>query len=184
MVFSKQLDDPSTPKKYGCAIVVPCKASVNSVEDLVEEARHLWQAEGGEKCSISAKWGCVALLENRERPMPDDLRDGWTNRFSQERRYGALNSARGEATVVDEGGFLTTSWPGTDDDLGVDVLLATATDPTIIRGDYPSAQEIAAAWNRHEGEDYKRYVRYFCQNRDCGIRTFQDSDIETILRSP
>ncbi len=186
MVFSKQLDDSSMPDKYGRAIVVPCKALVNGVEDLVEEAQHLWQAEGGKEGSISAKWGCVALLENPEPPLRDDLRDGWTKRFRQDRRYGALNSARGEATVVDEEGFLTSSWPRTDDgsDLEVDVLLATVTDPTIIRGDYPSAREIAAAWNAHEGEDYERYVQYFRQNRLCGIRTFQDSKIKKLLRSP
>ena len=186
MVFSKQLDDPNKPDGYGRAIVLACRAPVTSAVDLVEEAQHLWQAERGKEGSISAKWGCVALLENPERPVPNDLRTGWTKRFQQEARYGALNSARGEATVVDEGGFLTTSWPRTDDDspLGVDLLVATATDPTIIRGDYPSAREIAAAWNAHEGEDYERHVRYFRQNRGSGIQTFQDDDIKKLLRAP
>ena len=186
MVFSKQLDEPNMPDKYGYAIVVPCKTPVNGVEDLVSEARHLWQAEGGKKGGISAKWGCVALLENPRHPIPDVLRTGWTKHVRREPHYGALNSARGEATVVDEEGFLTTSWPRTDDDsdLGVDVLLATATDPTIIRGDYPSAREIAAAWNAHEGDDHEHYVRYFRQNRQCEIWTCQDSKIEKLLRLP
>ena len=184
MVFSKQLDAPDTPDKCGRAIVVPCQAPVNSVGDLVTEAQCLWRAEGGKERSISAKWGCVALLEHPKRPMPDDMRAGWTN-VQREQRYGALNSARGEASVIDAEGFLTISWPKTDDDsdLAVDVLLATATDPTLIRGDYPSAREIAAAWNAHEGEDYERYVQYFRENRDCGIRTFQDGEIEKRLRS-
>ena len=186
MVFSKQLDDPNLPDQYGRAIVLACQARETSVLGLVEEARHLWRAEGGKKDSISAKWGCVALLENPQRPLPDDLRTGWTEHFQREARYEALNSARGEATVVDESGFLTISWPRTDDDsaLGVDVLVATATDPTVIRGAYPSAREIAAAWNAHEGKDYQRHVRYFRQNRDCGIRTFQDDDIAKLLRAP
>lgn len=185
MVFSKQLDDPNKPDKYGRAIVLACRAPVTRAVDLVEEAQHLWRAEGGKEGSISAKWGCVALLENPERPVPDDLRTDWTKRFQQE-ALGALNSARGEATVVDKRGFLKISWPRTDDDsaLGVDVLVATATDPTIIRGDYPSAREVAAAWNAHEGKDYERHVRYFRQNRDCGIQTFQDDDIEKLLRTP
>ena len=185
MVFSKQLDAPGTPDRCGRAIVVPCKAPVNGVDDLVKEAQHLWQAEGGREGSISATWGCVALLEHPKRPMPDDLRAGWTKYVQREQRYGALNSARDEASVVDAEGFLTVSWPRTDDDsdLAVDVLLATATDPTLIRDDYPSAREIAAAWNAHEGTDYKRYVQYFHKNRDCEIRTFQDGEIERLLRS-
>ena len=184
MVFSKLLDAPGTLDRCR-AIVVPCKAPVNGVDDLVTEAQCLWQAEGGKERSISAKWGSVALLEHPKRPMPDDMRASWTN-CVQEQRYGALNSARGEASVIDEEGFLTISWPKTDDDsdLAVDVLLATATDPTLIRGDYPSAWEIAAAWNAHEGEDYKCYVQYFNKNREHRIRTFQDDDIKKFLRAP
>lgn len=186
MVFSRQLDAPGTPDKRGCAIVAPCQTPVNSVDDLVTEAQHLWQAESGKERSISAKWGCVALLEHPKRPMPDDLRAGWTKHVQQEQHYGALNSARGEATVVDEEGFLTISWPRAvdDSDIEVDALLATATDPTLTRGDYPSAREIAAAWNAHEGEDYKLYVQYFHKNRDRKIWTFQDDDINKFLRAP
>ena len=188
IVFSKLLDAPGTLDRCR-AIVVPCKAPVNGMDDLVTEAQHLWQAEqaeGGTQRSISAKWGCVALLEHPKRPMPDDMRAGWTNYVQREQRYGALNSARGEASVVDEEGFLMISWPKTDDDsdLAVDVLLATATDPTLIRGDYPSAREIAAAWNAHDGEDYKRYVQYFNKNREHRIQTFQDDDIKKFLRAP
>ena len=186
MVFSKQLDDPSMPDKYGWAFAVPCKAPVNSVDDLVAEARHLWHAEGGKEGRISANWGCVALLENPRRPIPDDVRTGWTKHVLQEPRYGALNTARGEASVVDESGFLTTSWPRTkdDSDLGVDALLATATDPTIIRGDYPSTREIAAAWNAHDGNNFEHYVRYFRKNKLWEIKTFQDGEIAKALRSP
>ena len=180
MVFSKQLDNVPG----GRAIVIRLRMPVNGIDDLMTEARRLWGAEGGKQGRISASWGCVALLENPRHPIPDDLRIGWTEHVQQERSYGALNSAKGEASVVDESGFLTTSWPITDDDsdLGVDALLATPTDPTIIRGDYPSAREIAAAWNAHDDENYERYVRYYRQNRRCGIWTFQDRDIEKALR--
>ena len=117
--------------------------------------------------------------------MPDDLRAGWTKHVQQEQHYGALSSARGEASVVDDKGFLTIAWPRAvdDSDVEVDVLLATATDPTLIRGDYPSAREIAAAWNAHKGEDYEYYVQYFRENRHCEIWTFQDGEIEERLRS-
>ena len=164
MVFSRQLDDPNTPRKDCCAFVVPCKTLVNSLEDLVDEARRLWRAEADVKNGrISATWGCVALLENPKGNLSDDLRNGWTTRFLEEPPHGALSSARGEASVVDDKGFLTIAWPRAvdDSDIEVDALLATATDQTLIRGDYPSAREIAAAWNAHEGEDYERYVQYF-----------------------
>lgn len=181
MVFSKKLDMPG---RRGWAFVVPCKARVNSVDDLVTEAQHLWRAEGGEKGRISARWGCVALLENPQHPIPD-VRAGWTKHVQQEPAYRALNSAAGEAPVVDDGGILTISWPKTDGDSdleGFDALLATATDPTLVRGDYPAAQEIAAAWNAHDGDDYERYVRYFRENRRSEIETFQDGDIEKALQ--
>ncbi len=186
MVFSRQLDDPNTPRKDCCAFVAPCKTPVNSLEDLVDEARRLWRAEADvENDRISATWGCVALLENPKGNLSDDLRNGWTTRFLEEPRHGALSSARDEASVVDDKGFLTIAWPRAVDesDIEVDALLATATDPTLIRGDYPSAREIAAAWNSHEGEDYKCYVQYFHKNRDCKIWTFQDAEIERRLRS-
>lgn len=93
MVLSKQLDSPSMRDKCGCAIVVPCKTPVNGVEDLITEAQHPWHAEGGKADSISAAWGCVALLEDPERPMPDDRRDGWTKHFVQGEHHGALNTA-------------------------------------------------------------------------------------------
>ena len=189
MVFSRQLDDSSMPDKYGSAIVVPCKAPVNNVDDLVEEARCLWHAEEKrEKDRISANWSCVAVLENPEHPIPDDLRAGWREHVQQKPScYGKLKSATGEATVVDEEGFLKISWPRTVtdnvSDLGVNALLATATNPTIVEGNYPSAQKIAAAWNAHEGEDYRYYVQYFCKNRYHEIKTFQDDDIRKLLRS-
>ena len=138
MVFSLSL----VPDKFGRAIVVPCCRTVRSASDLVDEAEHLWAAERKKKRSacISAAWGCVALLENPDHPMSGKLRDGWTERVSRETCYGQLmNSANGEEVVVDKDGFLKIPWPESVDgsDLEVDVLLATATNPTIVGGRYP-----------------------------------------------
>ena len=125
---------------------------------------------------ISAGWGCVAVLQNSECPIPTELRDQWTRRVSAEPCYGKLNSASGEKVVVDDSGFLNIDWPTTDKgiDLGVDVILATATNPTIVEGRYPPAKEIAAAWREGKG---KADGRYFRNNRRCGIKTFQDDKL-------
>ena len=110
--------------------------------------------------------------------LPADLRAGWTQRVSDESCYGGLNAANNEDAAVDESGFLTIPWPESEDGSGLefDVLLATATNPTTIKGRYPTAEEIADAWNNSAGS-----VDYFNKNRDHGIRTSQDADIEASL---
>ena len=178
MVFSMNLCE----EQFGRAIVVPCKQRVKSICDLLEEAKFLWMAESGHLGPVSAKWGCVAVVENPDRPIPDDLREGWAERVSRESCYGQLKSAVGEEVVVNESGFLKIPWPKSEDDsdLTIDALLATATNPTIVDSCYPSARDIAEAWNTPKGKDH---VDYFCKNRAHGIKTFQDSKIEGCLSS-
>ena len=182
MVFSASLgaDD------YGRAIVVPCSRRVRNAADVLDEAVHLWTAETSEgknpKCRLSAEsgWGCVGLLPNPHRSLPADLRAGWTQRVSDEPCYGRLNAADNEDAAVDESGFLTIPWPESEDGSGleVDVLLATATNPTIVNGRYPTAEEIADSWNNSAGS-----VDYFYRNRDHGIKTSQDAAIEARLKA-
>ena len=176
MVFSMNLVHE---KRFGRAIVVPCKS-----QDLVKEAECLWLVERPPKSTpngrISAAWGCVALLENPIRPLPKKLRDEWTTRVEREPCYGQLmNSGCDEEVVVDGSGFLNIPWPSSEDgsDLGVDALLATATNPTIVGGCYPSAQQIVDA----RPPDGTEPVDYFHKNREHGIKTFQDDEIEGLL---
>ena len=170
-------------KQFGRAIVVPYRQPVRNPDGLVEEAERLWAAERniGSRCCLSAAWGCVALLANPERPLSDEIRTGWTARVSQERHYGPLRTAAGEEAVVDKSGFLNIPWPSSDDgsDLGVDALLATATNPTIVVGHYPSSQQVAEAWNTRDG---RNHIDYFCRNRAHGLRTSQDDAIADRLR--
>lgn len=94
MVFSELLDD-----QLGQAIVVRCQHKVSSPADLIREAEWLWSAEDNKVpsfCfqsparSISAKWGgCVALLGNPEREIPQALIDGWADRVAKEEHYNA-----------------------------------------------------------------------------------------------
>ena len=179
MVFSRSLgaDD------YGRAIVVPCSQRVRRVSDVVDEAVHLWTAETSdgknEECRVSAEsgWGGVALLPNPQRPMPADLRAGWSERISGESGYckQLLEMDNDEDIAVNRSGFLRISWPEAEDGsrlVDVDLLLAAATAPTTENGCYPAVQKIADAWNScDEGGNY------FWRNREHGITTFQDADI-------
>ena len=182
MVFSTSL----APEEYGRAIVVPCRRRVRSAADIVEEAVHLWTAETptgrNQWRRVSAKygWGCIGILGSPHCPLPADLCSGWSQRISGDPCYGSLSAADGEDPAVNESGLLTIAWPESEDGSGleVDVLLATATDPTIVNGQYPTAREIADKCNRS-----KRRAEYFRENRRVGIRTFQDAEIEARLKS-
>ena len=135
---------------HGHAIMVPYSQQVRNIEDVVDEAVHLWRAETCDgknpKCRVSAEngWGCVGLLSNPQRPLPAGLRACWKKKISGETCYRRLNKADNEAAAaVDESGFLAIPWPKSEDGsaLEVDILLATATCPTICKGSYPMPQK-------------------------------------------
>ena len=176
MVFSSGLRE----EQFGTAIAIPFKS-----ENLLEEAEHLWAAEAHSACGpngrISDRWGCVALLEHPQVPLPRDIRARWTARVDREPHYGKLDHAHDEAAAVDESGFLGIHWPRAENGLllEMDALLATATCPTLNAGDYPSPRKIAEAWNTPGG---RKKAKYFWCNRAHGITTFQDAEIEAQLR--
>ena len=95
--------------------------------------------------------------------------------------YGQLAHAANEKPAVDKhSGFLNITWPGTQDGstLALDLLLATATNPTIRNGRYASVQDVADGWITSKG---KKHVDYFRKNRKHGITTFEDTEIEQVL---
>ena len=186
MVFSPAL----AVDELGTAIAVPYRSS-----DLVEEAEQLWAAEGNSngapEGSISAGFGCVALLENPDLPLPDVLRKAWTDRVGREEGYKTPMRMHGEdRDVVDPcSGFLNIDWPRTvaGPPLGWNALLVTATSPRGARRScrfYPSPREIADAWSISEKHDSRsgRTVDYFWSNQKSGITTHQDPEIEARLR--
>ena len=182
MVFSMDL---VRQNKFGQAIVVPCKTPVHSNEDLIKEARHLWAAESKKNetdCkSTCAGWGRVVLLKNPHRAIASDVLSGWTQHVSGERCYSkCMKTGKDEKAVVDNSGFLKIPWPESEDGthLPLDALLATATNPTIVGGNYPSAPQIADAWNTPKG---KGFIDYFWENRAHRITTIHDIEIEVRL---
>jgi hypothetical protein len=167
----------------GCARVVPCSRGIAASEELVAEAEHLWRAEqpGVPNGRIGANWGCVGLLCNPERQSPDDLLREWAARAAREPGYERLTQALDQGALMNMAGLLQIAWPRLVDGkegVGLDLLLATATKPTLegTPPSYASVQTIADAWNVAG-----QHARYFWNNSDNGITTFQDDEIRALL---
>jgi hypothetical protein len=180
MVFSKRAP-------VGRAKVVRCSRPITSAADLTAEALCLWEAEELiEKTGRIAneKWGCVALLRNPKREIPEELLRAWAQRVKREDGYGNVSQLAEESPLISGDGMLQIAWPccvagGAPVDL--DLLLVTANDPTL-SGEplsYPSVETIVAAWNGAE----PRHAEYFWKNTDHGITTFQDDEIRAGLHA-
>jgi hypothetical protein len=177
MVFSRRAP-------AGHARIVGCSHVITSADDLIAEALKLWEAEELSENTgrISAGWGCVALLSNPDRRVPDDLVRAWAQRADREHGYGNVSQLPDEGSLI-TGGMLQIDWPrrikeGTSVDL--DLLLVTANVPTLSPEppSYPSVATIVSAWNHAAPE----HAEYFWKNRDHGITTFQDEEIRAGLR--
>lgn len=183
MVFSQNCCKKG---RWGQAVVVPCRNLVESAEALIGEARALWRAERADGDApvdaLGASWGCVALLKNPKRKIPNSWLSYWKETAAKDPQppYGLERAAK-EKPVVDTHGMLLIPWPravGEKNSVSsLDLLLATATNPTIEQGCYPSAQVVAEAWNRAA----PKWCAYFWQNRKNGILTFEDEAIQQLL---
>jgi hypothetical protein len=179
MVFAELSDE-----QFGQARAMQFQRAVASPSDLIKEAEWLWSAECNNiprlcissperRISAKEKWGCVALLRNPQSEIPQHLLDCWADRVSKEAEYSA-NDRR----LVDKLGILQIDWPELVDGCGpltLDLLLATSNDPETT---YPSVEAIAGGWNRQQREGRGEYFR---RNRESGIWTFQDQEIEQLL---
>jgi hypothetical protein len=168
----------------GQARVVPCKKSVVTVEDLIDEAEWLWAAErrevpGDEQNldhKLSSDWGSVALLTNPKVNMSQSWKDCWTKSVLTK----SDETARAWR-LVDDLGLLQLPWPKLargDHSTPLDLLLATTNSPTLTNNLYPTAHEVADAWNQETGGS----AEYFRKNRSSGIYTFEDDAISSCLR--
>src|SRR6267142_2158195 len=173
MVFSRLCE-------AGRAKVLRCTRAVSTPADLIAEAEALWKAEqpSADAGRIAVDWGCVALLRNPERKIPEDLLKGWADRVGREPDYGHVSQTQEEGVLVTKNGLLQIAWPhliegGTP--VQLDLLVATANDPeiTATSPSYPEPETIANAWNTAAS----RHAEYFWKNLDNGIHTFQDDEI-------
>jgi len=182
MVFARSCSEPA---RLGTGIVVPALTECVRPEQLIEEAEHLWAAEGGKVASISDSWGAVCILQGPNATLPKEILNAWQARIKEAGdSYVALPTAKGEQPVLDAAtGRALYEWP-TDDETnqplnGFDLLLMTATKPTLKSQQYETAKAIADAWRA----DKRDHVLYFHNNRHYGITTFEDEQILSALWS-
>jgi hypothetical protein len=180
MVFSQLC---SAPERLGTGLVVGAAVKCRKPDDLLVEAQHLWAAERNvqEVGPVSASWGRVGLLVSPSAEVAEEYLEGWQTFPGRKRRPAPV--APNERPVIDEEtGLALIDWPidkRTKYPLdGYDLLLLTATSPTLNAGNYPTTEEIATAW-RH---DPNGHVTYFHNNRNNGITTFQDDEITRLLK--
>lgn len=172
MVFS-----PSC--KLGRAIVVKCSNRVSCANDLSRQAQLLWDAESKAiepQHRIGGSWGWVGVIANPRHTIDPSFFDGWASRVSQEIGYGAVQHTDEDGPIINKRGLLEIEWPKlaeTSKQLPLDLLLATATSPTLTQDlkQFYLPEVVAKAW-KECGDD-----SYFQNNRKSGIETFEDGTI-------
>jgi hypothetical protein len=166
----------------GVAYVVPCRKPVRNAEDLFEEAGALALAEGFDNAHEWPSWGAVGLLV-RDSDAASDISILWSKHFNERAdaaRAVQRTCASEEAPQIDNHGFLRVGWPQElehGEPVAFDLLLATANEPSIARGQYAGPAEIAESLveTAHKAD-------YFCANVLSGIRTFEDLQIWGALK--
>lgn len=173
MVFSPSLNQ----EDMGTAWLVPFKNPVANPNDLIGEAKKLWEAEGGEPDRISENWGGVGLLDNPEERLSDELISAWKNCYEYQQNKPIFNLINNEHGVLSNDGILSLQWIKDAEHnqlISFNFILATATVPN--NNQYPTSRQIAQLYQD------KGYSEYFWKNRKHEITTFQDEEIEEYLR--
>jgi hypothetical protein len=101
MVFSRLCET-------GRAKAIRCSRGVSTAADLIAEAEALWKAEQSDAAPgrIAASWGCVALLWNPERKVPESLLEAWANRVAREPNYGQVSQTQADGRLIGDDGLL------------------------------------------------------------------------------
>jgi hypothetical protein len=168
----------------GRAVAVPFKSELESPSDLTCEATELWRverkADSEGRGVISAGWGSVGLLINPDLEERKELEKFWSQVVTRSPYYGRLAVGDGEAAAIDRqtglAGFPWSCLTTEESPIELDVLLFAATKPTISEGRYPAPEAIAQAWRAAPLE-----AGYFRRNREWGITTREDAEIEELL---
>ena len=173
MVFSNEC---CSENKLGKGWIIPLKKEIDSFEALKREAWAMGKAEKFDQ-GLYDNWGSVALLLNPNKEIDPAIKEEWRELLSTNDHISDLEKAQtnNEQPVIDSNGLLTISWPEeikSDNKIGeLDLLIATVTKPTFIKGQYPTASQIANAMNK------VNYYKYFRQNIKHKITTSQDEKI-------
>jgi len=184
MVFSPSL----LPNQLGLAKVVPCRHDVSSFGELKLEAQWLWAAERNQSQpgqDVSASWACVGLMPSQGGAIPPQWIAHWRGFVAGKPGFPMPLSPQIEQFAVDSNGSFFYSYTK-GDVFPLDAVLATATEPSLVGNRYPTPQEIAEVWiedcRKNPNNKNLWNVKYFCLNREAGISTFQDDEIQEYLR--
>jgi len=183
MVFAKSCSEPG---KLGTGLVAPACVECGKPEHLLEEAQYLWAAEQDSERvgGICADWGRACILLNPASTPSEAIQKAWQAKIKAAgNAYTVPPTADGEGDILDATtGRALFDWPIDDETQqplrGFDLLIMTATVPTLTSRQYPAAKEIADAWK----EDKLENILYFHNNRKYGITTFEDAQILAVLR--
>lgn len=169
----------------GTALLVPYQKTIKTADELIQEASGLWKAEAKQPentaLAISATWGAVGMLTRPNVNFPNEIIQRWASHYQNQRTRLHLVQSKTERPIIDENGLLDIRWLTNVDGNQldeIDFILATATKPTLENKRYPSAKVIAEAWRN----DKDNNVRYFTNNRNSNITTFQDEKILKFLQ--
>jgi hypothetical protein len=173
MVFSRLC---YRQRRLGIAQVVPCVRPIRSPHELIEEADYLAKAEGLNKWT----WGAIGILTNPRANVPQGTLNGWKTYFADHARGCEVCSAhaKSESPLLSDNGILRIHWPtpvSRDTEVKLDLLLATATTPTLDR--FGGAKRYARP--DEIGRTYAQTAEpeYFIRNVRNGIRSNQDGGI-------
>jgi hypothetical protein len=170
-------------RKMGTGIAIPFLNNPVDLEKLDEHLYELIKSELKREPDferINWGWGCLGLLINPKHLKDDSekfdeikgLLQHWNSKIStgfNPNEYKVGN----EMPAVNKKGLLQMDWVGELDEL--DFVIATATKPEIKK--YPDATEIAHRMNLND------FHKYFFKNKENGITTFQDTDIDKALKT-
>jgi len=170
------------PSELGTAVLVPLNESISNKDELLAKAANLWHAERTKSQinsrEISYNWGSVGLLVNPDGTFPKELIDYWKLHYSRQTLKPEIRLAPDELQIITPAGMLEMEWPREVENgnlVAFDFILSTAIKPKPNKGRYPTTQEIAQACIKNE------YTEYFDRNREYGITTFQDGEIEKLI---
>ena len=214
MVFAPSLSAAS----HGTARIPRCRGPISTSEELIAEAKQLWIAENSpnwkpaaDGLTLSAYWGCVALLahprfltrpditdaerENRQSLFPvwaDVFRNEWEKRKELEqakkldkRREGkspsAVYGSAGQATVKDDG-TLQIDWPAlADRSSQLEMFDLLLAIATTPTLDPQTGDYPSVEAVANAWKENEEQFRYFRCNREHQITTYQDARIQTLL---
>lgn len=176
MVFSEECNREN---KLGNAFFVPFKDISVNLETLRNQSLELIKSERNKKLlkseSFDWDWGTLALAINPDLldKVPEkhkQLTEFWKKQYG-----GGFNPEQykvgNEKPAVDKQGILSFNW--TDELKDFDFLIATATKP---EKEYPTPKKIADRIIVNE------YSEYFDENVKAGISTFQDKEIQDLIK--